>query len=79
MQQQQQLNQTIVIGALDLNKLKEYFISKNGRSKYSDLFNAFRDLIGSDPNNGLIKSFFLYRFFTYILFILLNNRRSISR
>jgi hypothetical protein len=50
--QQQQLNQTLVIDSLDLNKLKEYFLSKNGRSKYSDLFNAFRDLIGSDPNNG---------------------------
>lgn len=49
--QQQQLNQTLVIDSLDLNKLKEYFLSKNGRSKYSDLFNAFRDLIGSDPNN----------------------------
>ena len=50
---QQQLNQqSLVIDSLDLNKLKEYFHSKNGRSKYSDLFNSFRDLIGSDPNNG---------------------------
>ena len=48
----QQVNQSLIIDSLDLSKLKEYFQSKNGRSKYSDLFNAFRDLIGTDPIAG---------------------------
>ena len=76
---QQQLNQqSLVIDSLDLNKLKEYFHSKNGRSKYSDLFNSFRDLIGSDPNNGLDRIELLF-VVNYFLFILFKNRRSISR
>jgi hypothetical protein len=50
--QNQANQQGLVIDSIDLNKLKEYFQSKGGRSKYSDLFNTFRDFIGNDTNAG---------------------------
>ena len=40
------------VDSIDLNKIKEFIISKGGKTKYSELFNAFRHLLENDGAAG---------------------------
>lgn len=51
---------------IDLNKLKEYFQSKGGRVKYSDLFNSFKDIITNNTVASNIN-FVLFALNSYVL------------